>query len=326
MPKKKSNRQRKPSAKARDSIPDPPPAAAAPAAAAAVAAPPVSARGKSYAMDEDMNMLKHCAAQERVPATFTAWETVASLHEADGYDRTPESLRKRFATLHRKKIKTGDPLCPKNVREAKRLFHRLKEECDFGDGQLSGSASDSSVLSAVDLVDAYDDFDFDDSDDGEDTDDDDDDDDDGDLKPAAQPTAKPATAKKAKVVKKVKKAKGPSGKPIVSKKPYRSSSLLTGNDADVEEDDLLALIKVQMMTRMNDEAERRQRYEEDRRRREEEDRRRHRETMQMLFAKPNWHNPGRQRFMGSQPGPTERNVPRINLFWQETPRRDRKRP
>lgn len=103
MPKKKSSRQRKPSAKAREADPPPPPPAAAAAAvaapAASSAAPAVSARGKSYTMVEDLNMLKHMAAQEKVPASFTAWETIAFLHEADGFERTPESLRKRFATL-----------------------------------------------------------------------------------------------------------------------------------------------------------------------------------------------------------------------------------
>jgi hypothetical protein len=45
------------------------------------------------------------------------WAYVASLHNAGyvGEDRTTDSLKRKFAELHRKRIPTGDPHIPANI-------------------------------------------------------------------------------------------------------------------------------------------------------------------------------------------------------------------
>ena len=60
------------------------------------------------------------------------WERVAEAH-ASGYpenNRDPLSLRRKFQALYNTKIPTGDPKCPKHVREAKRLRYSIEQRAD----------------------------------------------------------------------------------------------------------------------------------------------------------------------------------------------------
>lgn len=47
-------------------------------------------------------------------------------------NRTFDSLRRKFAGLHHKRISTGDPLMPADVRRAKQLRHKVTERTDMG--------------------------------------------------------------------------------------------------------------------------------------------------------------------------------------------------
>ncbi|KAE9269774.1 hypothetical protein PF001_g29079, partial [Phytophthora fragariae] len=52
--------------------------------------------------------------EAHLPLSRDEWDYVASLHNAAyvGEDRTTDSLKRKFAKLHRKRIPTGDPNIP----------------------------------------------------------------------------------------------------------------------------------------------------------------------------------------------------------------------
>jgi hypothetical protein len=89
-------------------------------------------------------------------------------------DRTAESLRRKFQTLVKKKMKTVDPNCPPHIHSAKLIYRKIVEATDGSDGKSNKKKEDD------DDEDDKDDSDDEDADDGRDYDDDDEDaDDDG---------------------------------------------------------------------------------------------------------------------------------------------------
>ena len=65
--------------------------------------------------------------EEILPIGTSEWERVWERHDVDfqAKERTPESLKRKFQELARKKIPTGDPQCPPYVRKAKHIYHKI---------------------------------------------------------------------------------------------------------------------------------------------------------------------------------------------------------
>ena len=47
-------------------------------------------------------------------------------------NRTVDGLRRKFSSRHRKKIPTGDPLMPSDVRRPKHIRYKMTERADMG--------------------------------------------------------------------------------------------------------------------------------------------------------------------------------------------------
>ena len=88
-------------------------------------------RGTGFTQQELETLLD--AIEKYIPVGMNEWERVESYH-ASRYpmeERTKESLKRKFASLYRKKIKTGDPNCPPEVRRAKNLLEAIKNKTDL---------------------------------------------------------------------------------------------------------------------------------------------------------------------------------------------------
>ena len=75
-------------------------------------------RGNKYRRDELMHLLQ--IMETVVPIGPTEWDEVLDQHCEVFPGRDVDSLRRKYTTLHRKKIPTGDPNMPPEVRLAKR--------------------------------------------------------------------------------------------------------------------------------------------------------------------------------------------------------------
>ena len=75
-------------------------------------------RGSGFSEAEVMSLLASIHAH--LPISGDEWRAVQQEHHTayPDADRTVESLRRKFASLHRSRIPTGDPTCPAEVREA----------------------------------------------------------------------------------------------------------------------------------------------------------------------------------------------------------------
>ena len=64
------------------------------------------------------------------------WETVFHQHSTlwPNETRTNESLKRKFQKLRNKKIPTGDPNCPPDVRRAKQIYVKLVEKTEMSNG------------------------------------------------------------------------------------------------------------------------------------------------------------------------------------------------
>lgn len=95
--------------------------------------------------------------EKHVPIGGDEWDAVCREHCAEiGEDRrTVDSLRRKFTTLYRTKVPTGDPKCPLAVKQAKRVRQLIVErseisDCEDGDGEIErvfgsdGESNDSS--------------------------------------------------------------------------------------------------------------------------------------------------------------------------------------
>ena len=76
------------------------------------------------------------AIDDIVPIGNPDWERVWDRHNTryPQKDRTAESLRRKFQTLVKKKMKTGDPNCPPHIRSAKRIYRKIGEATDGSTG------------------------------------------------------------------------------------------------------------------------------------------------------------------------------------------------
>ena len=63
------------------------------------------------------------------------WEEVADAHSQQYPGRDVESLRRKYTTTHMRKVPTGDPTCPAEVRLAKRVKMLIGEKADLGEAE-----------------------------------------------------------------------------------------------------------------------------------------------------------------------------------------------
>lgn len=95
--------------------------------------------------------------EHHLPIGGDEWDLVCKEHceemEEPGC-RTTDSLRRKFASLYRKKTPTGDPTCPSSVRRAKRIRQKIVDrsemsDCDDGEAAVR-DAFDSSIATDAD--------------------------------------------------------------------------------------------------------------------------------------------------------------------------------
>jgi hypothetical protein len=92
-----------------------------------------SGRG-NYTREEMMNFLS--IMEVVLPIGGEEWDEVFQQHTATGYPgRDTESIRRKYGTLHRKPIPTGDPSMPDEVRLAKKVKYKIGDKANIGDGE-----------------------------------------------------------------------------------------------------------------------------------------------------------------------------------------------
>ena len=76
------------------------------------------------------------ATEVHYPVSSFAWEKVTELHNRTepGYNRTFESIRRKFQAIYRMPAPTGDPTIPAYVQRAKALHREIAHRVDLGGG------------------------------------------------------------------------------------------------------------------------------------------------------------------------------------------------
>ncbi len=79
-----------------------------------------------------------------VPIGNPDWERVWDRHNARYPQKewTAESLRRKYKTLVKKKMKTGDPNCPPHIRYAKRIYRKIIAATDSSYGESNKDKDD----------------------------------------------------------------------------------------------------------------------------------------------------------------------------------------
>jgi hypothetical protein len=76
------------------------------------------------------------AIEVHYPVSAFAWERVQELHNRTepGYNRTYESIKRKFQTIYRMSAPTGDPTIPLYVQRAKAIHRQIANRVDLGGG------------------------------------------------------------------------------------------------------------------------------------------------------------------------------------------------
>lgn len=92
-------------------------------------------RGRSFSKSEIDSLLE--IIEELLPIGMNEWEAVLDRHltRYPDLDRTKDSIKRKFASLYNSKKPTGDPTCPPQVRNAKRIYNLIKDKMDLSDGE-----------------------------------------------------------------------------------------------------------------------------------------------------------------------------------------------
>ena len=104
-----------------------------------------------YRQCELMHMLE--VMHGILPIGPQEWDMVVEAHTAQYPGRDVESLRRKYTSLHRKKIPTGDPNIPPEVRLAKRVKHLIGDKAEVCDGTDEFNMIDAGDEVPDDLVD-----------------------------------------------------------------------------------------------------------------------------------------------------------------------------
>ena len=101
-------------------------------------------KGTNYSLEEVDNLLE--LIDEILPLSVTQWEKIAEHHLSRYPDRnrSVDSIKRKFKELYSKKIPTGDPNCPQEVRRAKRLRRQIINSMNASDlnSEEEGSGSE----------------------------------------------------------------------------------------------------------------------------------------------------------------------------------------
>ncbi|PXF44298.1 hypothetical protein BWQ96_05925 [Gracilariopsis chorda] len=94
-------------------------------------------RGSGFSRQEVDNLLE--LLEEHLPLSKEEWDHIVRLpsERYPEYKRTVDSLKRKFASLHRRRIPTGDPTIPLDVDKAKRIRYSMTERADIGEGEDS---------------------------------------------------------------------------------------------------------------------------------------------------------------------------------------------
>jgi len=90
-------------------------------------------KGTNYSLEEIDSLLD--LIEDELPISATLWENIQKSHLSRYPDqrRGVDSIKRKFKELYSKRVKTGDPNCPQEVRRAKRLRHQIVESMNASD-------------------------------------------------------------------------------------------------------------------------------------------------------------------------------------------------
>ena len=87
----------------------------------------------NYGTEETMHLLN--LLRDHLPIGQEQWKVVTDAHTAVHPHCTKESLVRKCQTLHQKKIPTGDPECPEDVKLAKTIKYEIGNKACLGDAE-----------------------------------------------------------------------------------------------------------------------------------------------------------------------------------------------
>jgi hypothetical protein len=103
------------------------------------ATPPKTTKGNgkvgksNYSRDELLSLFE---VMERIqPIGTEEWEQVLMEHSRNYPGRDIESIRRKYNTLHRKQVQTGNPNVPPEILAAKRVKRLIGDKADIGGGE-----------------------------------------------------------------------------------------------------------------------------------------------------------------------------------------------
>jgi len=90
-------------------------------------------KGTNYSLEEIDSLLD--LIEDELPISSTLWDNIQKSHLSRYPDqrRGVDSIKRKFKELYSKRVKTGDPNCPQEVRRAKRLRHQIVESMNASD-------------------------------------------------------------------------------------------------------------------------------------------------------------------------------------------------
>ena len=104
-------------------------------------------RGSKYRTDELINLFS--IMEQIVPIGPDEWDMVVSQHSISYPGRDVDSLRRKYHSVARKSIPTGDPNMPPEVRMAKRCKHLIGAKCSLGGGVEEYNMTDNTFTSGT---------------------------------------------------------------------------------------------------------------------------------------------------------------------------------
>jgi hypothetical protein len=104
--------------------------------------PPKNKREAGFSLREVDSL--HDVIEEILQIGLDEWESVERQQKSmfPDFGRTHDALRQKFANFYLKKIPTGDPHCPPEVRRARKIYEEIKLKADLSDGGGNGGELD----------------------------------------------------------------------------------------------------------------------------------------------------------------------------------------
>ena len=87
----------------------------------------------NFSKEETMHMLR--IVERVLPIGSEGWKAVEAEHADEYPARCKNALMRKYATLYRKPIPTGDPNCPEEVKLAKRIKYMIGNKAAIGNAE-----------------------------------------------------------------------------------------------------------------------------------------------------------------------------------------------